>query len=80
MSLEYWKAQAMKWKKAYWSTFDDTAEERKEILARARKKAQEKAKAMRKAKKSAVAGKGKKTLSKKPVKKTVVGEVLSLFD
>lgn len=73
MSLEYWKAQAIKWKKAYWSTFNDTEEEKKEILKKAREKARKKAKAHRKNKKNTTGV--KKTISKK----AKTGDLFALF-
>lgn len=66
MSLEYWKAQAKRWKKAYWASLNDSEDERNEILHKAR----EKAKASRIAK-AKVKLKTKKTVSKKPTKKPV---------
>lgn len=56
--------EAERWKKAYWAAMHDTAEEKKEILERARKKAQAKRKSTAKPKK-----KTKKTTSKRRVAK-----------
>lgn len=97
--LEYWKAQAGRWKRAYWGAMDDGDEERREILAKARARAKAKDKAERKAKRRAkklgatvgqvykkLGGelpayvKKKKPTGKKKPQKTVMGEVLSLFD
>lgn len=75
--------EIQRWKRAYWASLNDSAEERKEILERARKKANEKRKAQRKATakpKKATTGTKKKPTGKKKTQKTVMGEVLSLFD
>lgn len=75
--------QMQRWKRAYWASLNDSNEERKEILERARKKANEKRKAQRKANakpKKATTGAKKKPTGKKKPQKTVMGEVLSLFD
>lgn len=82
-ALTYWKAQAGRWKRAYWGAMDDGDEERREILAKARERAKAKAKAQRKANakpKKATTGAKKKPTGKKKTQKTVMGEVLSLFD
>lgn len=78
--LSYWKMIAGKWKRAYWSTFDDTDEEKKEILKKAQERAKAKAKALRKNKKTSSVKKTtgkKKTVAKKTKAKT--GDLFGLF-
>ena len=47
-----WKKEALRWKKAFWASMDDTAEERAEILRKQRAKRKKTAKKTTKAKKS----------------------------
>ena len=47
-----WKKEALRWKRAFWASMDDTAEERAEILRKQRAKRKKTAKKTTKAKKS----------------------------
>ena len=47
-----WKKEALRWKRAFWASMDDTAEERAEILRKQRAKRKKKAKKTTKAKKT----------------------------
>ena len=70
--------EMQRWKRAYWASLNDSNEERKEILERARKKANEKRKAQRKAN---AKPKKKKTVAKKTGKrkKATTGDLFGLF-
>ena len=61
-----WKKEALRWKRAFWASMDDTAEERAEILRKQRAKRK---KATKKPKKA--------TKARKPTKRKT--KQLSLF-
>ena len=73
--------EMQRWKRAYWASLNDSNEERKEILERARKKANEKRKSQRKANAKPKKTAKKKTVAKKTGKrkKATTGDLFGLF-
>lgn len=72
MDAAYWKAQAKRWKKAYWASLDDSEEERRAIIAKAKAKRKTTNKATSKTSKN-------KKIKRKNVTKPKTGDLFGLL-